>query len=537
MRHLSLSRLWWTLATAALAVAAQAQTKLSVGGSPIEASVSDAGTEFSLALKEGQAVVVDVRQISLDAVITVTNPDGTAYGAFDVTAAPDSDYAPIKAPVAGTYKIVITPYIQGAKGQIAISAITKNTFSDILTLPRFLSPRMKQLWRDTHGNNEKLGAFYKTLQGPIVEPILGDPKHYCVTFCYFAPEGVDVRHIRMGNVNITSLDRLEEFGRSRLWFRTRVIPSDANLFYYFALSENVSSGGVSYVRDQDIQDPSNPNIAFGFNLLTLPDAPSLRESNPPVKGNPRGAVSDTVTIKSKYMSGDRFYKVYTPPNFDPASADKYGVVVLTDGQAYSGRDSFVPAPNILDNLINSGRIPPMIAVFVDNTAIRGKEMSLNQPYADFLAKELMPTVRKAYPAMSRSAKRTIIGGSSLGGLTASFAGLTESATFGNVLSMSGAYWVTGEHTDFVTGDQVPIEDGGVQKGFLESPILPVRFYLQYGTNEPNNLFLLPNRQFRDILRARNYDVTYDETTTAHDFTGWRLGLKNGLVALTRDWKK
>jgi enterochelin esterase family protein len=82
----------------------------------------------------------------------------------------------------------------------------------------------------------------------------------------------------------------------------------------------------------------------------------------------------------------------------------------------------------------------MNAVLVGNAAgRRDDELACDVPFAEFLATELVPWIYKDYAA-TNDPSRTIVGGSSRGGLAAAFAGFQHPEVFGNVLSQSGSYW-------------------------------------------------------------------------------------------------
>jgi enterochelin esterase-like enzyme len=110
--------------------------------------------------------------------------------------------------------------------------------------------------------------------------------------------------------------------------------------------------------------------------------------------------------------------------------------------------------------------------------------------------------------------------------------LRHSDTFGLVLSQSGAYWFEPTHLDFA-------EPNWLAKEFAERKKLPVRFYKDAGTNEPDvrgdgSGILVPNRQLRDVLLAKGYDVHYQEFAGDHDYINWRGTLADGLIWLFGD---
>ena len=160
-----------------------------------------------------------------------------------------------------------------------------------------------------------------------------------------------------------------------------------------------------------------PRLNLGFN-----DDPTF----------PAGKL-DTARIESKLLKNTRKITVYTPPGYSTA-APPYGLPLVFDAQY---RCICVPTPVILDNLIDAKRIPPVVAVMVGNVE-RSKELPCNPAFADFLSTELVPWLRSHYN-VTTDPRQVTIGGSSYGGLAATWAGLRHPETFGNILSQSGSY--------------------------------------------------------------------------------------------------
>jgi enterochelin esterase family protein len=127
---------------------------------------------------------------------------------------------------------------------------------------------------------------------------------------------------------------------------------------------------------------------------------------------------------------------------------------------------------------------------------RNRELPCHPPFADFLVRELLPWARARYHVTDDPA-RTIVGGASYGGLAAAFAGLRHPEAFGNILSQSGSFWWKPE------GEE---EHEWLARQFVDSPTLPLRFYLDVGLLE-NTYDEAPsqrcvNRHMRDVLRAK-----------------------------------
>jgi enterochelin esterase-like enzyme len=131
----------------------------------------------------------------------------------------------------------------------------------------------------------------------------------------------------------------------------------------------------------------------------------------------------------------------------------------------------------------------------------------------------------------------MIGGSSYGGLAATCAAYRHPETFGNVLSQSGSYWWTPPPDPSKPNGFAPKADPNyVAQLFINSPKLPVRFYLDAGSQEwdrdvDGSSILVTNRHLRDVLRAKGYKVFYQEFQGAHDYQSWRGTIADGLILL------
>jgi enterochelin esterase-like enzyme len=188
--------------------------------------------------------------------------------------------------------------------------------------------------------------------------------------------------------------------------------------------------------------------------------------------------------------------------------------VVFDESAYL---TLVPTPVILDNLIAEHKIPAMAAVLIanPNQQTRGKELPCNRDFADSLHRELMPWVHERYH-VTRDPSKIVVGGSSYGGLAATCAGLWHSETFGNVLSQSGSFWwAPCLDPGNPTQRDNTREPTWMAEQFLKTPKLPLRFYMDAGTFENDirgtgGAILEPSRHLRDVLRAKGYEVHYQE---------------------------
>jgi enterochelin esterase family protein len=112
--------------------------------------------------------------------------------------------------------------------------------------------------------------------------------------------------------------------------------------------------------------------------------------------------------------------------------------------------------------------------------------------------------------------------------------------FGNVLSQSGAVWWS---PGMDLGEQdATDEPNWLARQFVASPKSAVRFYLEAGTFEVEIFgrgsgILEANRQLRDVLLAKGYQVHYQQIVGGHDLISWRGTIADGLLALMRTRKE
>jgi hypothetical protein len=118
-----------------------------------------------------------------------------------------------------------------------------------------------------------------------------------------------------------------------------------------------------------------------------------------------------------------------------------------------------------------------------------------------------------------------------------------------VISQSGGYALgpPGGDAGSAPGNAGLTEDDFPQREWLTRQIAttdrrPVRIYLEVGTLEDvawefpfpqyaTPTVLLANRHLRDVLEARDYQVTYHEYNGPHDPLVWRGTLGDALIAL------
>lgn len=248
-----------------------------------------------------------------------------------------------------------------------------------------ISPRLAQLQRDLEtGNPHALQSFWEEVakQGtPLIEPLPNDPLHSLVAFLW-RDAGNTQNVVLIGGPTRWgefTQNQLQRFPHTDLWFKTYRLRSDMRTTYRF--SPNDALTGLKETKDWKARtatfqlDPLNPHIfvypkdeeivddeEYQASILTLPQAPPQhwRHVRP---GIAKGAV-EMHRLRSAILANERRVWVYTPPGYTTFGKPS-DVLLLLDGFSYL---RVTPTPTILDNLLSEKKIPPLIAVFIDNDA-------------------------------------------------------------------------------------------------------------------------------------------------------------------------
>jgi enterochelin esterase-like enzyme len=119
-------------------------------------------------------------------------------------------------------------------------------------------------------------------------------------------------------------------------------------------------------------------------------------------------------------ANENYLAIYTPPKYDPARAKPYPTLYLSHGGGENemGWSTQGNMSNILDNLINSGEVEPLVVVMPN--AMGFAQSTFNEAYDLDLIHNMIPYVEQHYH-VSKSATGRAFSGLSMGGmLTNSF---------------------------------------------------------------------------------------------------------------------
>jgi enterochelin esterase-like enzyme len=549
---------------ASVAAPQSPDTELTVGKAEEATLSGNKSRSYVLPLHAGDLIQLHLDPHGSEIVVLAYSPTGQrARGA---KLGPDADTFEFIAEIGGRYTVDLS-LPENEKGKDAACTVTlkkRVPLAERLAPEKAKeeSPRIAALRSAIEsGDKAVVPTFWEDMSKtgtPLIERLPDDQENMLVTFLWKGTPATKNVLIVWFPFTMQSPDkyRLTQIADTSVWYRTLKVNKRKRFIYRLAPDAPSFRSQDDYGGDlfptiwagsqidplngnRWAPDPEDPDVPAhqGFSAVEMPDAPP-QPWDTRRKGIPEGKVERHM-LTSALMKNEREIGIYLPAGYAKPTPP-YGLLILFDENAYLKNDkqsARVPTEAILDNLIAEKRIPPMVAVFVDNGPgnARSRELPCNPTFADFLNFELVPWVRRLYN-VTTDPQQIVVGGSSYGGLAATYAALRHPETFGNVLSQSGSYWWTPPKTPGGSDFDAGAEPNWVAKQFISSPKLPVRFYMDAGSDEidlsgKGASILVPNRHLRDVLLAKGYEVHYQEFNGGHDYLSWRGTLADGLILL------
>ncbi len=493
------------------------------------------------------------------------NADGTIARRLVGTTGEGKPSFPFAAEGAGSYSFKIeNPGDQSASYELSIGGVVSldERLKPQPSSDPYPSKRIQTLRNQIVAGQTNTESFWKQVAGegtPLSEPYGSDGKYQLVTFLWRSKNdtrNVFVRGSYLG-VGPPADYSMHQIANSDVWYLTVKLPTGARFVYQISPNDpltfedpRAAQRGATGQADPLNKNPLSacPPDTSKFNCDSVAELPGAAPQ-PWLVAKPGVAEGrvEKQTIKSAIQKIDRSFSVYTPANYK-ADGPPNALLILFDGEDLSDDGQY--RVTTLNNLIAASKIPPTVAVFVENVPRRRLvDLVASDEFADFMAKELLPWVRSHYN-VTKDPKQTVLTGYSAGGLASAYVALRQPEVFGNVLSQSGAFWWSFEHNGGVCGSRCP-DSGGrggdgsrdattegniMVKQILASPKLPLRFYLAVGTfeydrNGGGGEILEGTRHLRDVLLAKGYQVHYQQFVGGHDGLSWRGTLADGLIAL------
>ncbi len=310
-------------------------------------------------------------------------------------------------------------------------ALRLSHWTDLKTVKPVLdsSPVIERL---KGANISEINSFWDSIAykgTPMVETG-PDSNSLLITFLYRSQGytgkvGLDIKNVYLGNGGSDMM--LIPIRNTDIWYRTFKIPADWTTSYRYEITDN---SGTKYQTDRYNKNliPVGLDTSYSYNAFDY-FSDSSKVWFYKRGGVPNGTLTE-FSIDSKILKNTRSVVVYKPRGYDEKK--EYPAIVVFDQFLYLER---VPMTIILDNLIAANKIPPCVAILIDNqpTERRSKELPLYKPFADFVGQEIMPWAYRNF-SITRDPGKTIVAGVSYGGLASSYIALYYSNLFGNVLS-------------------------------------------------------------------------------------------------------
>lgn len=515
---------------------------------------------FLVSLGEGDFAQIAANPRGQKLIVETYDPSDKPFRGAEL--GPEEGKLNLVAEVPGAYRVEVAAKDKHAGGAYTIAIEKVVTMASRMAPPKSVveSPRIQALRGSVErGERDSINAFWEEVKktgAPLIEPITGDHENMAVTFIWKGtPYTHSVLVLWLPYVGVTPDEFLmARLGETDVWYKTIKVNRRMRLAYTLApnaarmhpMSLAFDADALNMAAAAARPDPLNPKRYRidpesvdapefrGQSILEMPDAapqPWIVQ-RPSV---PAGRV-EKHPFKSAALNNEREIAVYLPPKYSPR-AKPYPLIVIFDKDAYLG---LVPTPTILDNLISEARIPPVVALLVGNGPgdARNRELFCNSEFSRASVTELLPWAHHQYNFTS-DPRHTVVAGSSAGGVAAACAGLWHPEAFGNILAQSGAFhWTPPSGGDTADSNSEP---NWVARQFISSPRKPLRFYLEAGSAEFNAMgsadsILFCTRTLRDVLRAKGYEVHFQEFEGGHDYLSWRGTLADGLIVLLGDAK-
>jgi len=237
-------------------------------------------------------------------------------------------------------------------------------------------------------------------------------------------------------------------------------------------------------------------------------------------GVTRGVVTQHEWKSQVFPGTIRRYWIYVPAYHDASKPT--ALMVFQDGHTYVDPDGQFRATVVMDNLIHSKAIPPMIGLFIDpghkKDALPPKPGwqprpenrsfeydTLSDQYARFLIDEMIPEVAKKYKLTDDPNQRAICGISS-GGICAWTVAWERPDMFRKVLSHVGSFTnIRGGHNYAAL--------------IRKTEPKPIRVFLQDGSGDLDNEhgnWPLANQQMAKSLAFAKYDYRFEFGEGGHN---------------------
>jgi enterochelin esterase family protein len=272
-------------------------------------------------------------------------------------------------------------------------------------------------------------------------------------------------------------------------------------------------------------DPRNPHRAsdpFGENSVCL----TLGYERPAwslPRGAPAGRI-ERLDVPSAAFGETRAESLYLPPGHDPSRP--HPLVVIHDGADFM---TYADLAVSLDNLIDAGDIPPVVAALIQ-TRDRMGEYPRGRRHARYVVEELLPEISRRHSIAAAPGDRVLLG-ASLGAVASLSTAFRHPGVFGGMVLKSGSFILDPEALEERHGP-VFHRVARLVRALHRAPN-PPRMRAFVSTGELEGL-ANENRALADFLRSRDVEVLFKSAWDGHHWHNWRDQLRDGLMWALRD---
>jgi enterochelin esterase-like enzyme len=309
--------------------------------------------------------------------------------------------------------------------------------------------------------------------------------------------------------------------RTGVWSFTTPLPSGVFTYGFFVNCSSSTQTGCT-----EISDPSNPpwNVHHGVtdgstepsSQVYVPSDPRFHTVNYWWQAPSRvhGSLVD-VTYNSPLSQspvGKNYLAIYTPPGYDPNRSTPYPTLYLSHGGGGNEVDWSTQgaAGNILDNLIATGEIQPMVVVMTNFNGFGGGcgTSSWETDYDQNLVSAVIPYVQSNYDVSGAPSQRA-------------FAGLSCGGDLAGTLLTN----YTSEFDYFALMSPAP-NTVGTLSAAQAAAIKQVAVMVGGGWDDPLHPFALTDLS---AVQSAGGEVFPDFINGGHEWYVWRILLKDFLT--------
>jgi enterochelin esterase-like enzyme len=320
------------------------------------------------------------------------------------------------------------------------------------------------------------------------------------TFFYWDGEPAESVFLQHWVFGLPSRIELLRVPHTHAFYLPLDLPKRARLEYKF----EVTRGG----KGRWTADPRNPRRAYDpFGSNSVCPASSYEEPEwTRVQADVRRGQLVDGHVYSEAWKEERPYQMYVP--YGARAGKRYPLLIVHDGDDFL---HFGQMRDCLDNLIARHEVAPLLVCFT-NGARRNWEYAANPQQADYLALDLLPHLRQAFPVLEGREFQGIMG-ASFGAVSSLFAALRHPNTWGHLLLQSGSFAFTdiGEHERGPLWDPIV---AFVNELRAEPPRIESRIYQSCGTFES---LIYYNRSLFPVFQRVALEARFTEAPDGHNW--------------------